>query len=314
MPAAANLPVPVTSASVVRLPTVMAATGTTATPPAAPPVALLVMALVEVAVTSRSPALLMAPAPVVVSWINAWVVSSITLIETEAPIPRLLPTPPPLAGTAVAVSELLLKAVTMTAPVPVVVRFAPLLTCAVVIKCPTLMASDPAAPTLAPGPPPPEVDFAVKPSDPVAGVLADTVMAVPLNVAPAPTKAVLVTLPTLIATAAPIPTPLPLPLPLLLPLPITAVPSAVAEAVVFAAEVTEIAPAVAVTLVFGAIVAEVLVCARLTATAAATSTGEEPLEEPLVLAVCAAGVLPEPLVRAPAPPAAASPLPRSPAT
>src|SRR5271168_2139663 len=162
-------------------------------------------------------------------------------------MPKLLPTPPPLAGEAVAVSALLLEAVIMMAPVPVVVRVAPLLTCAVVSRWPTLMASDPAAPTLAPLPPPPEVDFAVNASCPVAGVLADTVMAVPLKVVPAPTEAMLLTLPTLMATAAPMPTPLALPLPLPLPLPllllpeITAEPSPVAEAGVFAAEVTEIA-------------------------------------------------------------------------
>src|SRR5271154_5604786 len=237
-------------------------------------------------------------------------------MDTEAPMPTLVPWALP-CGTAFAVSALLLSAVIMMAPLPVVVRLAPLLTCATVFKCPTLIASDPATPTLPP--PAPEVDLAVNASCPVAGVLAATLTPTPLNVAPAPTKAVLVTLPTLIATAAPIPTPLalpvplPLPLPLLLPDEVTAVPSAVAEAVVLAVEVTLIAPAVAVTLVLGEIVAEVFVCARLTATAAATSTDEEPLEEPLALAVWAAGVLAVPVVRAPAPVAAASPLARWPA-
>jgi hypothetical protein len=124
------------------------------------------------------------------------------------------------------------------------------------------------------------------------------------------------------ATAAPIPTPLALALPLPLPLPlpdplvgggITAEPSAVAVAVVFALEVTDTAPP-AVTLVFGEIVAEVLVSAKFTATAAATSTVVEPLEVPLLVDAC--GVWPwvdELLVRAPRLPATLSPLLRSPA-
>jgi hypothetical protein len=125
-------------------------------------------------------------------------------------------------------------------------------------------------------------------------------------------NAVLFTLPTLIATAAPTPTLLPLPLPLPLLDGITAEPSALAEADVAAVEVTATAPP-AVTLTFGEIVAEVFVCAKLTDTAPATSTDDEPLEDPVLLAVCAAGVLPVPLSRAPAPEAALSPLPRWPA-
>jgi hypothetical protein len=305
---------------VVKLATVTAATGTTPIPPPAPPCAALVMALVEVAVTSMSPVLLMTPAPVVASRINACVVSSITLIATDAPMPTLEPVAVP-CGIAEAVSALLLRALIVIVPVvavPVVVRLAPLLTCAVVSRCPTLIASEPAIPTLPP--PAPDFDCAAKVSVPLTGVLADTVMPTPLKVAPAPTNAVLVTSPTLIATAAPIPTPLALPLPLPLPLPLlllagvtTAEPSAVAVAVVSAAEVTLIAPAVAVTLVFGEIVAEVLVSARFTATAAATSTEEEPLEEPLLVAAC--GVVPDvELSRAPRLAATLFPLPRSPAT
>jgi len=141
---------------------------------------------------------------------------------------------------------------------------------------------------------------------------------------------VLLTSPTLIATAAPIPTPLallplPLPLPLaLLPLvpllllvpllPTTADPSAVALTVSCAVELTVTAPPA---LTVGAelpeaatIEAEVFVWVTFTATAAATSTVVEPLEEPFDTE--ALGTLPEPLLRALRPEATELPAPSCP--
>jgi hypothetical protein len=117
-------------ATVLRFATVTAATGTTATPPAAPACALLLITLLELAVTLIAPLLLIAPcaggAPT--SPMNACVVSSITLTATEAPTPTLEPVVVPLAGCALALSVLLLDALRVIAPPPVVVRLAPLLT------------------------------------------------------------------------------------------------------------------------------------------------------------------------------------------
>jgi hypothetical protein len=175
-----------------------------------------------------------------------------------------------------------------------------------------LIDSEPAAPTLAPVPVAPEVEADVKLSLPPFGRPAVTLMPPPVTFAPEAMSAVLLTSPTLMATAAPTPTPelllLEPPVPLLLELEpcVTAVPSAVVDTVSIAVDAT-VTPPLALTVVFDAICAEVLVCVRLTATAAATSTVEEPLEEPLVFAVAALGVVPEPLERAPPPLAAASP-------
>ena len=149
---------------------------------------------------------------------------------------------------------------------------------------------------------------------------AVTLMLPPVTFAPGLMSAVSLTSPTLIATAAPIPTPelllLEPPVPELpelplAPLPTTADPSAVAETVSSTAEAT-VTPPLALTVALEPICAEVFVWVRLTATAAATSTEEEPLEEPLVFAVCALGVAPEPLERAPLLLAAASPEERCP--
>ena len=135
LPAALKLPVPSISLSVVVLAMVIAATGTMPTSPPPPPVAALVIVLAELEVTLTAPALEIEPSVdgVLASPIQACVVSEMMLIETEAPMPTSDPCPPPLVGTAVALSVLLLTALIVMAPPLIVVRLAPALTCASVV-------------------------------------------------------------------------------------------------------------------------------------------------------------------------------------
>src|SRR5277367_2222408 len=130
---------------------------------------------------------------------------------------------------------------------------------------------------------------------------------------PDPTAAPLMTLPTLIATAAPTPTPLLLPL--LLPCTTTADPSAVALSLMTALEVMAAAP-VATTPLFVPVLLCTVLLSMLTATAPATLI-DVPLPDELPLpfgfATAALGSLPaDELLRAPLLLAAESPAPRAP--
>ena len=270
------LPVP-SRAVVSSVATVTAAIGTTPTPPFAPPWASVAIRLAEVASTFTAPA----PVSVEVFCSSALVVLSTTFTATEAPMPTFLPVASSF-GSAFASLELSLAAMKFALPPPVRLAAAVPRNSARVLTLPTLTDTDPATPT--PSEPAPAADVAadtwrLSASTVVMSARTDNPLAA--TVAPVPTKASLVTLPTLIATAAPTPA----------AEPPVALPSASAVASALADEWMSTAPP-AVTERPAAMAARAVESAMLTATAAATLTDDWPLLSPFLSAVDADGVAP----------------------
>ncbi len=186
------------------LATVTATTGAIAVPPLAPPWAAVLIAFCSEDEIVSAP-LLDSPA---VSTASARAMWSTTLMATDAPTPVSLPSAwtPVSVGAALAESACLLAAVMLLAPAPAL-ALAPAASSAVVRSTATLIASAPA--TLVLAPPAPLLAVA-----PVVCTLASPVVpAMPAvmfspwlaTVLPLSSRASLVLVPTLIATAAPTP-------------------------------------------------------------------------------------------------------------